>query len=39
MKDLIEEILTSRYMFFEKIQPFKCLKDYKYFSDDYIFEN
>ena len=31
--DLTEEILTSRYMFFEKTQPPKSLKDYKYFYD------
>ena len=29
--DLIEEILTSRYRFFEETQPSKSLKNYKYF--------
>ena len=31
--DLIEEILTFRYRFFEETQPPKSLKDYKYFYD------
>ena len=31
--DLTEEILTSRYKFFEEIQPSKSFKDYKYFYD------
>ena len=31
--DLIEEIMTSRYRFFEETQPPKSLKDYKYFYD------
>ncbi len=30
--DLIEEILTSRYRFFEEIQSLKSFKDYKYFN-------
>ena len=37
--DLIEEILISRYRFFEETQPLKSFKDYKYFSDDFIFDN
>ena len=28
--DLIEEILTTRYRFFEETQPPKSLQDYKY---------
>ena len=31
--DLTKEILTSRYRVFEKTQPPKSLKDYKYFFD------
>ena len=31
--DLTEEILTSRYKFFEETQPPKSLKGYKYIYD------
>ena len=31
--DLTEEILTSRYRFFEETQPPNSFKDYKYFYD------
>ena len=31
--DLTKEILTFRYKFFEKTQPSKNFKNYKYFYD------
>ena len=37
--NLTKEILTSRYKFFEETQPPKSLKDYKYFSNDFIPNN
>ena len=37
--DLIKEILTARYRFFEETQPPKNLKDYNFFLNDFISKN